>query len=231
MKKGVVDLIRVKVQELHTGEGSGHDWEHIRRVWVTADKLAIEENADRDIVAIVTLLHDVDDTKLTGDDSSEVKLPTARRIMQECGLEEQEIENICTILKSIGFRKRLQGKTPANLEANIVSDADMLDATGAIGIARCFTYSGHKGRAIFIPEKMPMVDMNADQYVNANASAINHFFEKLVKLPNLMATSAGRKEAQRRHLFLLEYTRQFLNEVGAGQEWHDKLNELNHGRS
>ncbi|TLX16390.1 HD domain-containing protein [Rhizobium sp. MHM7A] len=211
------------VKAFHEHEGSGHDWQHIRRVCATAGRLAREENADLDVVMLIALLHDVDDRKLTGDVNTEKTLPAARRIMTEAGIDAAVIETVLKGIGSIGFHKTLSGNVERSLEAKIVSDADQLDAIGAIGIARTFVYGAFKSRQMFDPDEIPMETFTKEQYAANNGSTVAHFFEKLLKLHTMMHTNAGRREGQTRHNMMVDYLDAFFREVDASEEWKLRL--------
>jgi len=96
----------------------------------------------------------------------------------------------------------------------IVQDADRLDAIGAVGIARAFTYGGFKQREIYDPAVPPNLNMTKEAYKASAAPTINHFYEKLLLLKDKMNTTTGREMAQQRHNFMLAYLEQFYKEVG-----------------
>jgi uncharacterized protein len=217
------DQIVAAVKAFHEHEGSGHDWQHIRRVCTTAGTLAREEEADLDIVMLMALLHDVDDRKLTGDINTEKTLPAARSIMTEADLDPETIEKVLAGIGSIGFHKALSGDVDRNLEAQIVSDADQLDAIGAIGIARTFVYGAFKNRQMFVPDEIPMETFTKEQYAANTGSTVAHFFEKLLKLHTMMHTKAGRREGQTRHNMMVAYLDAFFREVDAPEEWKLRL--------
>lgn len=98
------------------------------------------------------------------------------------------------------------------MEGKIVQDADRLDAIGAIGIARVFTFSGWKGQLIYDPELAPRKKMSEREYREGTTTAINHIYEKLLKIKTLMNTTSGKKWAEERHAFLELYLRQFHDE-------------------
>jgi uncharacterized protein len=211
------------VKAFHEHEGSGHDWQHIRRVCTTAGRLAREENADLNIVMLIALLHDVDDRKLTGDVNTEKTLPAARRIMTEAGIEADIVEKVLEGIGSIGFHKALSGNIERSLEAKIVSDADQLDAIGAIGVARTFVYGAFKSRQMFDPDEVPMETFTKEQYAANKGSTVAHFFEKLLKLHRMMHTNAGRREGRIRHHLMVDYLDAFFREVDASEEWKLRL--------
>lgn len=204
-------------------EGSGHDWQHIYRVWQTAKKLAEEEGANTQIVSLAALLHDVDDYKLTNDATSEDKLPTARKIMAEAGIDAQLTEEVCLTIKSIGYSKSLSGTQIRSLEADLLSDADMLDALGAVGLARTFTYCGHKGNGMFDPENLPREGLMQAEYRKNASPSVTHCFEKLLKLRTLMVTAAGKAEAEIRHQRMVGFLDDFFAEAAAPTVWKDLL--------
>jgi uncharacterized protein len=222
-KEKIIEAVAHEVEALLANEGSGHDWQHIRRVWQTAARLGYQENADGYVVSLAALLHDVDDRKLTGDIVTEGTLPTARRIMATAGVDVETVETVCDTIKMTGFHKTLDGDLPRTLEAHILSDADQLDAIGAVGIARTFVYGASKKRSMFDPDDTPMVDFTAAQYDANQGSTINHFFEKLLKLRERMHTDSGREEAEKRHATMVSFLVDFFEESTAPPKWAKML--------
>jgi uncharacterized protein len=219
----LVDLVAAEVERILSTEGSGHDWQHIRRVWLTAERLALEEKADVIVTVLAALLHDVDDRKLTGDDDTEKLLPSARRILAEAGATAALIETVCVTIRMTGFHKSIDGGAARSLEAHILSDADQLDAIGAIGIARTFVYGASRKRAMFEPDVLPMTTFTAAQYDANRGSTVAHFFEKLLKLRTMMATTTGRREAHIRHARMVDFLDAFFVEAAAPTAWFDLL--------
>lgn len=107
------------------------------------------------------------------------------------------------------------GGTVESLEGRIVQDADRLDALGAIGIARTFAYGGAKGRLMYDPTIPPREVMTKDEYRKSNDPSLNHFYEKLLKLKDLMNTNAAKQEAEVRHRYMEEFIEQFMKEWNA----------------
>lgn len=223
--KSMIDLVAHDVRELLLGEGSGHDWQHIDRVYNTGLALGRQEGADLVVVALATLLHDVDDRKLTGDVTTETELPTARAIMKKAGVPDELSSTVCDTIRMTGFHKALKGGPERSLEAHVLSDADQLDAIGAVGIARTFVYGASKQRPLFEPDTYPMTTFTAAQYDANRGSTVNHFFEKLLKLRLMMFTRAGKKEAERRHGRMVLFLDAFFEETGAPEEWQVLLDE------
>lgn len=197
------------VKEYFKNEYSGHDFFHTLRVYKTAKTIAILENADIEIVSLVSLLHDVDDFKLSKDTYK--NKDNARKILNENNFSNKEIDLICSIIDEISY-KGSDSKPAQSIEGQIVQDADRLDAIGAIGIARAFTYGGNHNRMMYDPLVLPKFNMNEEEYRNHISTTINHFYEKLLNLKDLMNTITGKKIAEERHNYMKEFIDRFLDE-------------------
>jgi len=193
------------------GESSGHDWWHVYRVWKTAINIAKKEEANLYIVELASLLHDIADWKFhSGDDS--VGPTKAREWLEEQKVNENIIYHVSDIIQNISFKGAGVLPKIKTLEGKIVQDADRLDAIGAIGIARTFAYGGHSGREMYDPNIKPEKHDSFDQYKNSKGSTINHFYEKLLLLKDLMNTETGKAMALERHNFMELYLEQFFIE-------------------
>lgn len=193
------------------GEGSGHDWWHIYRVWKNALHIGKKECADLFVVQLAALLHDIADWKFhEGDDSIGPKL--AGEWLEKLDVDENIISNVCEIIKGISFKGAGVKSKIKTKEGMVVQDADRLDAIGAIGIARAFAYGGHKGREIYNPNIKPEKHETFEQYKNNKGTTINHFYEKLLLLKDLMNTPSARKIAEERHSFMEQYLDRFFKE-------------------
>jgi uncharacterized protein len=197
-------------RELH-GDSSGHDWWHVHRVWQMAITLAEEEGADLFVVQLAALLHDIADWKFhKGDDKKGGII--AREWLQSLQLKEDIIAHVCQIINDISFKGAGVKTSMQCLEGMVVQDADRLDALGAIGIARAFAYGGHKGRVMYDPDVAPVLHQSFEQYKSSQGTTINHFYEKLFLLKDLMNTKAALKIAQDRELYMKEFVRRFQEE-------------------
>lgn len=196
------------IKEIFIKDYSGYDYYHSIRVYKIAINIAQKEGGNLQVIKLAALLHDVDDRKLfeTSD-----QLANARHFLQENDVDMAMQNDICEIIKSVSF-KGTESIVPANIEGKIVQDADRLDALGAIGIARTFAYGGYKGRPIYDPCEKPKEDMTAEEYQNNTGNSINHFYEKLLKLRDLMNTETARDLAIKRHKFMENYLNEFLYE-------------------
>ena len=193
------------------GEGSGHDWLHVYRVWINAVHIGKKENADMLVVELAALLHDIADWKFQGGDDS-IGPKKAKEWLEKLNVEESVISHVCEIIKELSFKGTGVKSNIKTKEGMVVQDADRLDAIGAIGIARAFAYGGHKGREIYNPEIKPVMHGSFEQYNNTVGTTVNHFYEKLLLLKDLMNTEAGKKIAEERHNYMEQYLDKFFKE-------------------
>ena len=200
-------IIIAEMKKVFENDYSGHDAWHSLRVNRVALKLAETEQCDKRLIAIASLLHDVDDAKLFTNDNYQ----NAKRIMTLANVDDNTAHKVIRIIKQVPF-KGTESKIPDTIEGKIVQDADRLDAMGAIGIARTFAYSGAKGRDIYNPAILPMLNQNAGKHTRNNGTAVDHFYEKLFLLKNMMNTKQAREIAEKRDLFMREYIAEFLHE-------------------
>jgi len=201
----------------HTLEGaeSGHDWWHIQRVWNNALQIIKTETAEQLIVELAALLHDIADSKFHNGDE-EIGPKIAGDFLSSQQLPQDLILNVQQIIRNMSFKASLGNKEFHSRELDIVQDADRLDAIGAIGIARAFTYGGFKNRELYNPGILPSLNMSKEEYKNSTAPTINHFYEKLLLLKDKMNTETGKKIAAERHVFMEQYLAQFY------KEWNGK---------
>ena len=210
-KEATIKKTEDYVKKTLEGESSGHDWWHAYRVWKMTVKIAKEEkNSDLFVVQLAALLHDIGDWKFNK--GRDVGQKLAREWLEKLNVEEETISHVCEIIKDISFKGagvKIKMKTK---EGMIVQDADRLDAIGAIGIARCFAYSGWKGSEIYNPKLKPKLHKTFEDYKNAKSTSINHFYEKLLLLKDLMNTKTAKKIAEKRHRFMKQYLNEFFEE-------------------
>ena len=132
-------------------------------------------------------------------------------------VDEETIKVVCRIIDEVSFAG-IDSVIPDTIEGKCVQDADRLDAIGAIGIARTFAYGGSKGRRIYDPEIKPKIGMDKQEYQNnQNATSINHFYEKLLLLKDMMNTTEGKKLAEHRQVVMQEFLNEFM------LEWEGKM--------
>lgn len=198
-------------ETLAEAEG-GHDWWHIDRVWKNAKHIAEKEGGiDMLVVELGALLHDIADSKFH-DGDEEVGPKIAREFLASLEIPKETIEHVESIVRHVSFKGSLEGQKWTSPELKVVQDADRLDAIGAIGIARTFAYGGHKERSIYDPTIKPNLNLSKEEYKNSTAPSINHFYEKLLLLKDLMNTKTGKGLAENRHIFMEKYLEQFYAE-------------------
>lgn len=220
----MIEKVKKQVSELLNKDNSGHGMDHINRVLELSLKFAEKENANKDIVSLIALLHDVDDYKLFGMNNAE-NLTNTKKIMEDCNVDKNTQEQVCLALSNIGYSKRLKGFCPTTLEGKIVSDADMCDALGANGILRVYTYSLKNGKPFFNKDIFPIEDISAEKYTRRCAdSSVCHIFEKILKLKSLMLTESGKEEAKSRHQIIVDFLFHLFDEENV-PEWTRYLNE------
>lgn len=196
--------------ELLGAEG-GHDWFHTERVYKTALTIAEQEKANLQTVALAALLHDIADSKFHDGDET-IGPKKAEEFLLDQKLDSAAIDAVVNIIKHMSFKNSLEENTYDTLELRVVRDADRLDAIGAIGIARAFNYGGFKNRALYDPQIAPKLNMSKEEYKKSTAPTINHFYEKLLLLKDLMHTKTGRQMAAGRHEFMENFLSQFYAE-------------------
>lgn len=209
----VVHAAEKYVKKILHRESSGHDWWHIVRVRRMALRIAREEKVDTFVVEMAALLHDIADRKIVGTGNEKQVLATIEHWLTKQHVPNSAIEEIMYAITHQSFLS--SGLRPRRLKskpAQVVQDADRLDALGAIGIARCFVYNGKRGSIIHDPAIKPRQKLSVREYLKDNDTAINHFYEKLLKLKGLMNTRTGKRLATHRHRFMETYLAEFYRE-------------------
>ena len=199
------------VKETLADAEKGHDWLHVERVYKNAKAINEEERANGLIVQLAALLHDIADSKFHNG-NEELGPQLAGDFLRGQGLPDEVIYHVQQIIRNLSYSSNLGTVGYQSAELNVVQDADRLDAMGAIGIARAFTYGGFKNREMYNPDVPPQLNMSKEEYKRSAAPTINHFYEKLLHLKDLMLTVKGKEMAEARHQFMLSYLDQFFAE-------------------
>ena len=205
--ENTVEFVKEKLE----GAEAGHDWFHIERVWKLSKKIAETEDCDLEVVELAALLHDIADPKFHDGDET-VALKVSREFLENQQTSENVIEKVLFIIKNISFKNRAEAPENLPVELKIVQDADRIDAIGAIGVARTFNFGGFKNNLMYDPEIKPKLNMSKDEYKKSNGTTINHFYEKLLLLKDLMNTQKGKEIAAESHSFMLQFLDQFYKE-------------------
>ena len=226
-RQEIIKKTETFVKETLSKDSTGHDWWHIYRVRNLAKRIARYEGADIFIVELAALLHDIGDYKFFKGDE-EAGTAKVGEWLSSLEISPSLRDKIIEITSRVSFMLSLpdkeKGKDKKNSdiptlskELMSVTDADRLDAMGAIGIARAFTYGGFFNRPIYDPTIKPIKSITKEEYKITEAPSINHFYEKLLKLKDMMYTKLDRKLAKRRHRFINLYLKQFF------KEWKGKM--------
>ena len=210
MSQIIQNTIHFVKEKLKNAE-AGHDWFHIERVWKLSRKIAETENANLVVVELSALLHDIADPKFH-DGNENLALEISRNFLEQENMDEEIIEQVLFVIKNISFKNRNEAPKELPIELKIVQDADRLDAIGAIGIARTFNFGGFKNNLMYDPELPPKLNMSKEEYKKSNGTTINHFYEKLLLLKDLMNTETAKNIAQERHDFMLKFLDEFYKE-------------------
>ena len=209
-----MDLIQNTIQlvkEKLEGTESGHDWFHIERVWKLSLKIQEKEGGDKLVIELAALLHDIADPKFhNGDETIASKI--VNEFLSEQKVDSATIEKVIFIIENISFKNRNDAPENLPLELKIVQDADRLDAIGAIGIARTFNFGGYKNNLMYHPDIEPKLNQTKEEYKKSNGTTINHFYEKLLLLKDLLNTKTAKEIAQHRHQFMLQFLEEFYKE-------------------
>ncbi|PWW30254.1 uncharacterized protein DFO73_103136 [Cytobacillus oceanisediminis] len=210
MNERIIHITENFIRDTLGEDSTGHDWYHIERVRKNALYIAEkEQRGDLFIIEMAALLHDIPDEKLNASkEAGDKKLSDFLQVLE---IQEADKTRINEIIYSVSFKggKKTELLSP---EAEIVQDADRLDAIGAVGIARAFAYGGKKGQAIYDPGLETRNEMTEEEYRHGKSSSINHFYEKLLKIKERLNTDTAIKMAEERHQFMEKYLQQFYKE-------------------
>ncbi|MDN3606490.1 HD domain-containing protein [Kaistella yonginensis] len=211
MPQNLIENTIAFVKEKLEGAEAGHDWFHIERVWKLSKKIAATETCNVAVVELSALLHDIADPKFhEGDETLALKI--SNEFLQNQNVPKEIIVQVLFVIKNISFKNRGEVPKVLPIELQIVQDADRLDAIGAIGIARTFNFGGFKNNLMYHPDLPPKLNQTKEEYKKSTGTTINHFYEKLLLLKDLMNTKTGKNLAENRHQLMLDFLAQFYKE-------------------
>lgn len=207
--------IETIVRDKFSKQEGSHDWFHTDRVRRTALYLQSIEGGSAECIELAALLHDYSDHKYNGGDfdagSREVL-----QLLRSLGASADLAQQVAQIVSVVSYKGAHVPDSMTSLEGQIVRDADRLDAIGAIGIARAFSYGGSKGRALYDPNIAPTLHQSKEAYAQDKGHTINHFYEKLLLLKDRMETPTAKKLAAQRHAVMEQFIVQFRQEWNPG---------------
>jgi uncharacterized protein len=212
--KELIEQLEKQIKHMFSDESSGHDIYHLKRTLNTALTIQEKEGGDKTIIAIATFLHDIH--RIMQNDlgryvSPKESLPKVAEILHNINISDEQKEKIYHCIEfHEEYSFSANGKTVNDIETQILQDADNLDAIGAIGISRTFSFGGANKVNVWIPEK----PFDRQQYDESekDPSTIHHFYSKLLKLKNNMNTETAKKMAEERHKFMELFLQEFFDE-------------------
>ena len=199
---------------LYAGADSAHDFDHVLRVLALAARIARAEGADIEVVRTAALLHDMarSEEHATGEDHSVAAARRARPLLLQRGAPPAFVDAVCLAIRDHRFRT---GSPPSTLEAQILYDADKLDAIGAIGVARAYAVGGRLGQRLWSE-----VDAADERLGPAHPSSlaaehtpVREYVVKLARLQATLFTSEARRIALGRHRFMVSFFERLASEV------------------
>jgi uncharacterized protein len=206
--EGKIDKIKNKI--LHYYTDGGHFFDHTERVYALAVRIAKTEKVNLEVVKLAALLHDVARFKETDESGichAEEGAKMAEEILKEEGYDKKTIAHVCDCIKTHRFSKGLKAESK---EAEIVQDADRLDAIGAITIGRIFSRGGHKGKPLYDPN-IPPAKKYPSEY--SGKTCLNHFLEKINQLnPESFNTKLAKEIAKERYKYTMDFVDRFKKE-------------------
>jgi len=215
--KQIIQSLVNQLKPIFEKDSSGHDWFHIERVYNIAKQIAIKEKVNVFIVELGALLHDIADHKFVDNFEFESIKRTTELLSQFKDISQLEIDAVIHIVLNCSYKGGTGPNKMKSIEGRIVQDADKLDAIGAIGIARTFAFGGKFGSILYHPDIKPLNHKNLESYHKNRSHTINHFYEKLLKLKDLMHTDTAKNIATERHQFMETFLNQFY------REWKSEL--------
>jgi uncharacterized protein len=197
------------VAEARASKDPAHDFAHVLRVTGNARRIAEAEGARLDVVLPATMLHELFNYPKGHPDSpcsGEVCAEHALVVLRDEGVARELAEAIATCIREHPFSR---GVVPATLEGRVVQDADRLDAIGAIGVARCMATCAEMKRPFYAP---------VDPFCRARepddkAWGLDHFYAKLLRIPDALHTRAARAMAAERQAFMVAFLGQLEREI------------------
>ncbi len=211
VQRGWIDAAREFVRIDQGEDASGHDHHHSERVWALARRMTAETpGADTLAVELAALLHDVDDWKRCPPDDAAGEGKT-QAWLQETRVPAELSDKILDCIRQVSF-KSVDQPRPDSIEAQLVQDADRLDALGAMGLARLFAFGGSRGRTIHDPAEAPALGMDGEAYKAHVGTSVNHIYEKILHLRDLLNTDAARAVGDARHRYVEDFLARLLDE-------------------
>jgi uncharacterized protein len=206
----LIERLKTHIAQEVQPRDAAHDLAHILRVARLAAEIAEQEHADVDVCVAGALLHDLVYVPKNHPDSSRSADLAATLVLQWCQEMPELQAKAKAIAETVASHSWSGGKAPASLEAEVVQDADRLEAIGAIGIARVFATGASFGSALWHSED----PWGERRELDDKRYTLDHFFRKLLKLAEGMKTQTGKDLAKSRQRVLENYLLDLRRELG-----------------
>ncbi|MFB6147961.1 MAG: HD domain-containing protein, partial [Candidatus Nanohaloarchaea archaeon] len=203
-----IDQVRKEAKKYFSDAEPAHDWHHVKRVEKLAEKIAEKEGADSQVVKLGAILHDIGRSREDRgeiDDHAKWGAREASEILGDAGFSTETIKQVRHCVRSHRYSNSIE---PETVEAEVVSDADNLDAMGATGIARTFAVCGERGSVMADPE-LPVEEDSTEE----GETSLNHLQKKILDLENRMYTDTGKSIAAERHSFVEDFVQRMKEEL------------------
>jgi uncharacterized protein len=196
-----------EARRLYEGADAVHDFDHVLRVLALAERLALAEGADVEIVRTATLLHDIarGHSGRPAADHAQVGAEAAR-----CLLDDQPHDRVEAVAHAIAAHRFRSEPAPQTIEAKVLHDADKLDAIGAIGVARAFAFGGLERQHLW--SEVP-VGYRESAATRGEHTPVHEFHVKLVHIRERLLTESARRLAVDRHEFMVAFYDRLDREV------------------
>jgi len=210
MKRDLFEKIKEEAKTYFKNAKGSHDWSHVERVYNLALRIGKKENVDLEVIKLDAILHDIgrkiEDETNGKIDHAEIGAKMAKEILEKYNVEKEKIEKVVYCIQTHRFRKN---KRPETKEAKVLFDADKLDSIGAIGIGRAFLFAGEIGAKFYDKD----IDIKKIKEYSRDATVYREYMVKLRKIKNKMFTKEGKRIAEERHRFMVEFFKRLDKEV------------------
>lgn len=208
----VVEAVCRRAKAFFDGARGSHDWDHTRRVMNLCERLGSAEGADMTTLRIAACLHDVGRGAQDGADGTVCHATLGAQIAEPwvagLPLTDDQQENVLHCIRTHRFRN---ADPPRTIEAKVLFDADKLDAIGAVGVARAFLFAGEVGACLHNPDLGD--DVALSKTYSINDTGYREYLVKLRFVRERMLTVAGRQMAEARHMVMVRFFDEFLEEI------------------
>jgi uncharacterized protein len=210
MKRELFEKIKEEAKTYFKNAKGSHDWSHVERVYNLALRIGKKEKADLEVIKLAAILHDIgrkiEDETNGKIDHAEIGAKMAKEILEKYNVEKEKIEKVVYCIQTHRFRKN---KRPETKEAKVLFDADKLDSIGAIGIGRAFLFAGEIGAKFYDKD----VDIKKIKEYSKDATVYREYMVKLRKIKNKLFTKEGKRIAEGRHRFMVEFFKRLNKEI------------------